>query len=200
MVTMKWEAPDEFSQTTRLVDQELDTEDVELETTLRPQRLAEYLGQERVKANLQVLISATQKRGEPLDHLLLAGPPGLGKTTLATVISNELGTNIKTTSGPAVERSGDLAAILTNLSEGDVLFIDEIHRLNRSVEEILYSAMEDYKLDIIIGKGPAARNITLDLPRFTLIGATTRTGLLSGPLRDRFGMVFRLDYYTPAEL
>lgn len=184
----------------RLVTPLVDDVEDELELTLRPQMLDEYLGQSRVKENLAVLIEAAKLRNEPLDHLLFAGPPGLGKTTLATVVANELGVTIKTTSGPAIERAGDLAAILTNLAPNDVLFIDEIHRLNRAVEEILYPAMEEFKLDIVIGKGPAARSITLDLPRFTLIGATTRTGLLSNPLRDRFGMVFRLDYYSPNEL
>ncbi|MCL2680045.1 MAG: Holliday junction branch migration DNA helicase RuvB [Coriobacteriia bacterium] len=174
--------------------------ETELEINLRPLVLADYKGQQRVKDNLEVLIAAAKQRKEPLDHLLLSGPPGLGKTTLATVVANELGVTIKQTAGPAIERAGDLAAILSNLEPGDVLFIDEIHRLSRAVEEILYSAMEDFTLDIIIGKGPAARSITLDLARFTLIGATTRTGLLSGPLRDRFGINFRLDYYQPEEL
>ena len=158
------------------------------------------MGQTRVKENLGVLIDAARQRNEPLDHILLSGPPGLGKTTLAQVIANELGVKLKTTSGPAIERAGDLAAILTNLEERDVLFIDEIHRLNRVVEEVLYPAMEDFTLDIIIGKGPAARSLRLELPRFTLVGATTRTGLLTGPLRDRFGMAFRLDYYNAEEL
>jgi len=200
-VTTNWEADDvKRDEPSRLVDRELILDDADIDVTLRPQKLSEYLGQTRVKTNLEVLIQAAKERDEALDHILLAGPPGLGKTTLSAVISHELGVKIRTTSGPAIERSGDLAAILTNLEPNDVLFIDEIHRLNRAVEEILYPAMEDFKLDIIIGKGPAARSITLDIPRFTLIGATTRTGLLSGPLRDRFGMVFRLDYYSHEEL
>lgn len=182
---------------TNLEESELDARS---EFTLRPKVLDEYLGQSRVKDNLSVLIEAAKQRKETLDHILLAGPPGLGKTTLAQVIANELDVPFKSTSGPAIERAGDLAAILTNVEPGSVLFIDEIHRLNRHVEEILYSAMEDFKLDIVIGKGPAARSIVLELPRFTLIGATTRTGLLSGPLRDRFGIVFRLDYYLVHEL
>lgn len=168
--------------------------------SLRPRKLGEYIGQEKVKANLSIFIQAALSRGEALDHVLLYGPPGLGKTTLAGIIANELGVNFRQTSGPAIERSGDLAALLTNLQEHDVLFIDEIHRLNRSVEEVLYPAMEDYALDIIIGKGPAARSIRLDLPRFTLIGATTRAGQLSSPLRDRFGVQLRLELYTPEEL
>ena len=197
-----WEAGDpvEQSEAERLVTGGLTEDDLEIDRSLRPRRLDEYLGQARVKDNLGVLIDAARQRDEPLDHVLLSGPPGLGKTTLAQVISNELGVKLKTTSGPAVERAGDLAAILTNLEERDVLFIDEIHRLNRVVEEVLYPAMEDFTLDIIIGKGPAARSIRLELPRFTLVGATTRTGLLTGPLRDRFGMSFRLDYYTAEEL
>lgn len=172
------------------------------ELSLRPSNFAEYIGQERLKNNLKLAITAVKKRddGTTLDHVLLYGPPGLGKTTMANVIAHELGANLKITSGPAIERAGDLASILTNLQNGDVLFIDEIHRLRRAVEEILYSAMEDYKLDIVIGKGPAARSMRLDLPHFTVIGATTRTGALAGPLRDRFGIIHRLEYYKPVEI
>lgn len=171
-----------------------------VEVTLRPQTFADYIGQDRLKKNVQLAIAAAKKRGEPIDHVLLYGPPGLGKTTMASVIANEMGTNLRVTAGPAIERAGDLASILTNLQDGDILFIDEIHRLSRTVEEVLYSAMEDYKLDIVIGKGPAARSVRLDLPKFTVIGATTRTGSLAAPLRDRFGLVHRLEFYTPAQV
>ena len=170
------------------------------EGSLRPKRLSEYIGQEKAKENLSVFIDAAKMRGEPLDHVLLHGPPGLGKTTLSGIIANEMGVNLRVTSGPAIEKPGDLAALLTNLNENDILFVDEIHRLNRSVEEILYPAMEDFAIDIIIGKGPSANSIRLDLPRFTLIGATTRAGQLSAPLRDRFGVLLRLELYSPAEL
>ena len=176
------------------------TRDDENEGSLRPKTLAEYIGQSKAKENLSVFIEAAKMRGEPLDHVLLHGPPGLGKTTLSGIIANEMGVNIRITSGPAIEKPGDLAALLTNLNENDILFVDEIHRLNRSVEEILYPAMEDFAIDIIIGKGPSANSIRLDLPRFTLIGATTRAGQLSAPLRDRFGVTLRLELYTPEEL
>ncbi len=172
----------------------------ELEQTLRPHDFENYIGQERLKKNLKLAISAAKKRGEPLDHILLYGPPGLGKTTMATVISNEMGAQIRVTSGPAIERAGDLASLLTNLQDGDILFIDEIHRLHRVVEEVLYSAMEDFKLDIMLGKGPSARSLRLDLPKFTIIGATTRTGALAAPLRDRFGIIHRLEFYDPNEI
>jgi Holliday junction DNA helicase RuvB len=184
----------------RVITPQQEEEDLPVEGSLRPRTLAEYIGQEKVKENLHVFISAAKGRSEPLDHVLFHGFPGLGKTSLAAVISNELGVSLRSTSGPVIERPGDLAAILTNLERGDVLFIDEIHRLNHVVEEILYPAMEDFKLDIIIGQGPSARTIKLDLPPFTLIGATTRAGLLSPPLRDRFGVSLRLEFYSPSEL
>lgn len=175
-------------------------EEQELEQTLRPHDFENYIGQERLKKNLKLSIGAAKKRGEPIDHVLLYGPPGLGKTTMATVIANEMGAQIRVTSGPAIERAGDLASLLTNLQDGDILFIDEIHRLHRVVEEVLYSAMEDFKLDIMLGKGPSARSLRLDLPKFTIIGATTRTGALAAPLRDRFGIIHRLEFYDPKEI
>ena len=177
-----------------------DEAEEQLEQTLRPRDFKSYTGQERLKKNLKLAISAAKKRDEPIDHVLLYGPPGLGKTTMASVIANEMGAQIRITSGPAIERAGDLASLLTNLQDGDILFIDEIHRLHRVVEEVLYSAMEDFKLDIMLGKGPSARSLRLDLPKFTIIGATTRTGALAAPLRDRFGMIHRLEFYQPDEI
>ncbi len=195
------EEVNEFDFENRIVSNEYDErQDYEVENSLRPKTLSEYIGQVKAKSNLQVYIESAKMRGEPLDHVLLYGPPGLGKTTLSSIIAAELGVNFRTTSGPAIEKQGDLAAILTNLAEGDVLFIDEIHRLSRAVEEILYPAMEDYALDIIIGKGPSARSIRVPIPRFTLIGATTRAGQLTTPLRDRFGVLLKLELYTPEEL
>ncbi|MEI6851027.1 MAG: Holliday junction branch migration DNA helicase RuvB [Candidatus Saccharibacteria bacterium] len=187
----------------RITDASVHDDDIDeqrIEVTLRPKSFEEYIGQDRLKSNLKLAIDAAKKRSEPIDHVLLYGPPGLGKTTMATVIANEMGTNIRITAGSAIERAGDLASILTNLNDGDILFIDEIHRLGRAVEEVLYSAMEDFKLDIMIGKGPAARSVRLDLPKFTVIGATTRTGALAAPLRDRFGLIHRLEFYNSTEI
>ena len=186
--------------TERIISTELSSEDVKIENNLRPKLLDDYIGQEKAKNNLRVFIEAAKKRKEPLDHVLLYGPPGLGKTTLASIVANEMGVQLKITSGPAIDKPGELAAILNSLQPNDVLFIDEIHRLNRQVEEVLYPAMEDFAIDIIIGKGPTARSIRLDLPKFTLVGATTRAGMLTAPLRDRFGVVHRLEFYTPQEL
>src|SRR6476469_4924540 len=177
-----------------------DPAEEQLEQTLRPRDFTNYIGQERLKKNLKLSIGAAKKRGEPIDHVLLYGPPGLGKTTMATVIANEMGAQIRVTSGPAVERAGDLASLLTNLQDGDILFIDEIHRLHRVVEEVLYAAMEDFKLDIMLGKGPSARSLRLDLPKFTIIGATTKAGSLAAPLRDRFGIAHRLEFYKPNDI
>ena len=191
---------EEFDFENRMMTTSYTKEDGDAELSLRPKTFDDYIGQDKVKENLKVYIEAAKRRGDSLDHVLLYGPPGLGKTTLSNIIANELGVNIRITSGPAIEKQGDLAAILTNLADGDVLFIDEIHRLSRSIEEILYPAMEDYAIDIIIGKGPAARSIRIDLPRFTLIGATTRAGQLTTPLRDRFGVLLKLELYSPEEL
>ena len=190
----------DFQDEDRIITSTMQNEDVDVENSLRPKSLDDYLGQEKAKEQLKIFIEAAKSRNEQLDHVLLYGPPGLGKTTLASIIANEMGVNLRITSGPAIERAGDLAAILTNLNENDVLFIDEIHRINRSVEEVLYSAMEDFFFFLIIGKGPSARSIRLDLPKFTLIGATTRAGMLTNPLRDRFGVICKLDYYTVEEL
>ena len=197
--TMKQEQENNMG-SRRIIATEEAEEDIRIEGSLRPQSLDEYIGQEKAKNNLKIYIEAAKSRGEALDHVLFYGPPGLGKTTLAGIIANEMGTHLKVTSGPAIEKPGEMAAILNNLQEGDVLFVDEIHRLNRQVEEVLYPAMEDYAIDIMIGKGASARSIRLDLPKFTLVGATTRAGLLSAPLRDRFGVIQHLEFYTPEEL
>ena len=197
--TMKQEQENNMG-SRRIIATEEAEEDIRIEGSLRPQSLDEYIGQEKAKNNLKIYIEAAKSRGEALDHVLFYGPPGLGKTTLAGIIANEMGTHLKVTSGPAIEKPGEMAAILNNLQEGDVLFVDEIHRLNRQVEEVLYPAMEDYAIDIMIGKGASARSIRLDLPQFTLVGATTRAGLLTAPLRDRFGVVNNLEYYTIEEL
>ena len=184
----------------RVINTDITPEDQKIESSLRPQMLKDYIGQEKIKSNLKVYIDAAKSRGESLDHVLFYGPPGLGKTTLSCIIANEMGVNIKITSGPAIEKPGEIAAVLNNLQEGDVLFVDEIHRLNRQVEEVLYPAMEDFAIDIMLGKDSSARSIRLDLPHFTLVGATTRAGLLTAPLRDRFGVVQKLEFYTPEEL
>lgn len=184
----------------RIIETNLLEEDIKIEGSLRPQQLTDYIGQTKIKENMKIYIEAAKQRNDPLDHVLFYGPPGLGKTTLAGIIANEMDVNMKITSGPAIEKPGEMAAILNNLQEGDLLFVDEIHRLNRQVEEVLYPAMEDYAIDIMIGKGPTARSIRLDLPKFTLVGATTRAGLLTAPLRDRFGIIHRLEFYSPGEL